>query len=407
MSGNQIDAILAIQLGNINKMDVEKFEEELVGLKKEIAKLSKIIASVREQDRVVMEEMQEVREKFKTKRLTTIIEDVSDIDVASYDPTKRTSKKCFAVIDCNGGVKIVSSRNYLSSNREIGYNSYKALSKVLAQIEPSEEALIFSDKGYCYRLDDQKVKEKQWDELGDDLSDIFETQTKEERAVSILVYNPEDSEKLDKDIFAFTKQGYVKRTTFRNYIVNREVFQFLKLTDEDSVLGVEIAEDNSTILYVSSDGQCVNSETVDIPVQGRIAGGVIVMNLNEGESAIYASQAKVEKSFDKDGVEAYMPLGEIIVITNKAVGKRVIASDFSPMRRNRKGLRIIDIFNEQSRVIFASKVLEPYDLAFLDYENSVKSLNSEDIRIEGKDTKGKLLITGMKLSGIFAHIDNI
>lgn len=407
LTNTQADAILAIQLGNINKMDVAKFNEELLELKKEIARLSKIIASVKEQDRVVKEELVEIRDNYKTKRLTTVINDLADIDINSYDPTKRTSKKCFAVVDLEGGVKIVSSRNYLSSNREIEYNSAKAIAKDLVQIEPNFESLIFGDKGYCYKLDGQKVKEKLWDERGDSLKDIFgEIPIPDEKAINILTFNPEDQEFLEKEVYSFTKLGYVKRTSLKNYIVNRDSFQYMKIADDDEIIGVEVRKENSTILYVSSDGQCVNSETSDIPVQGRIAGGVIVMNLNEGQKAVYASQATVEKVEDKDGLETYMPLGEIIVLTEKGVGKRVIASEFPPMRRNRKGIRIIDVYNDQAKVVFASKVLDPIDVVFVDDENKIKKVNSEDIRIEGKDTKGKQLISGMKISKICVHKDD-
>lgn len=407
LSNNQADAILAIQLGNINKMDVAKFEEELRELRKEISKLTKIISSVREQDRVVMEELIEIRDKYKTKRLTTIINDISDIDVTAFDPTKRTAKKCFAVIDSLGGLKIVSSRNYLSTNREIECNSYKAIAKQLVLIETNEEALIFSNKGYCYKFDSQKIREKQWDELGDQLSDYFETQSADEKAVGILTYKPEEEGELQREIFAFTQKGYVKRSTLQSYIVTRESFQYMKIAEDDYVIGVEYAKENSTIFFISTDGQCVNSETSDIPSQGRIAGGVIVMNLNDGESAVFASQAIVEKSYDLEGKEEYLPLGEIILINDKGYGKRVISADFSPMRRNRKGLRIMDIFNENTKVIFASKVLEPYDVVFVDFDNNIKHVNSEDIRIENKDTKGRPLVSGMKISLIAAHMDNV
>ncbi|MBO7177796.1 MAG: DNA gyrase subunit A, partial [Clostridia bacterium] len=65
LSDAQAEAILSLQLGNINKLDVKKFENELEELNKQIAELTKIIASDREQFKVVKKELQEIRDKYK------------------------------------------------------------------------------------------------------------------------------------------------------------------------------------------------------------------------------------------------------------------------------------------------------------------------------------------------------
>lgn len=53
LSEAQAEAVLSLQLGNINKLDVNKYTQELAELLDTIDKLSKIIASVREQDKVI------------------------------------------------------------------------------------------------------------------------------------------------------------------------------------------------------------------------------------------------------------------------------------------------------------------------------------------------------------------
>ena len=199
----------------------------------------------------------------------------------------------------------------------------------------------------------------------------------------------------------------VKKTAYRAYFVNKEGYEVISLKDDDEVIGVEVVKENATIIFVTSDGQCVNSEVDDYPQQGRIAGGVIGVNLNKDAYVVYAGQAEVELGFDADGNEAYMPLGEIIVITDKGTGKKVIASEFSPMRRNRKGLRIIDIYGEPIKVSFAAQVLKPYYLAFIDNENELHAVDSEEIRIERKDTKGKPILRGVKVQRVVKHVEEM
>ena len=102
-----------------------------------------------------------------------------------------------------------------------------------------------------------------------------------------------------------------------------------------------------------------------------------------------------------------MPLGEIVVVTDKGTGKKVIASEFSPMKRARKGLRIIDIYGEPYKVAFASLVLTPYKLAFVDEENNLHEVDTEEIRIERKDTKGKPILRGIKVKKVVKHVEEM
>lgn len=408
LSEAQAEAILSLQLGNINKLDVHKFENELSELNKLIAELTKIIGSEKEQFKVVKKELQEIRDKYKCKRLTTIINSLEDIDFKPqvFDPTKRTNKRCIVTLSENGGVKILSTRNFISANRDVESSGLDGLTKCIHEVKPDHTVLVFSNQGNCYKLDVNGVNEKQWKEKGDSLNTLYPAfASKDEKAIAVLSANPDEID--NEEVYIYTRNGMVKKTLFRNYFVAKEAYQVISLKEDDEVIGVELLKENSTIIFVTSDGQCVNSEVDDYPLHGRIAGGVIGVNLNKDAHVVFAGQVEVEMGYDADGNEAYMPLGEIVVITEKGTGKKVIASEFSPMKRARKGLRIIDIYGEPYKVSFASLVLEPYKLAFIDEENNLHEVDTEDIRIERKDTKGKPILRGIKVSKVVKHVEEM
>ena len=408
LSEAQAEAILSLQLGNINKLDVHKFENELSELNKLIAELTKIIGSEKEQYKVVKKELQEIRDKYKCKRLTTIINSLEDIDFKPqvFDPTKRTNKRCIVTLSENGGVKILSTRNFISANRDVESSGLDGLTKCIHEVKPDHTVLVFSNQGNCYKLDVNGVNEKQWKEKGDSLNTLYPAfASKDEKAIAVLSANPDELD--NEEVYIYTRNGMVKKTLFRNYFVAKEAYQVISLKEDDEVIGVELLKENSTIIFVTSDGQCVNSEVDDYPLHGRIAGGVIGVNLNKDAHVVFAGQVEVEMGYDADGNEAYMPLGEIVVITAKGTGKKVIASEFSPMKRARKGLRIIDIYGEPYKVSFASLVLEPYKLAFIDEENNLHEVDTEDIRIERKDTKGKPILRGIKVSKVVKHVEEM
>ena len=64
-------------------------------------------------------------------------------------------------------------------------------------------------------------------------------------------------------------------------------------------------------------------------------------------------------------------------------------------------MRIIDIYGENISVIFAGKVLEPYKVVIEDKEGELHVVDTEEIRIERKDTKGKPIVRGIRPKRIF------
>ena len=402
LSEIQAEAILSLQLGNINKLDVGKYTEELKGLKKDIERLTKIKDSVREQTAVVKQELIEIRDRYKneanSRRLTKIIGDIKDIETKPFDPTKRTAKRMIAALTADGGVKFMTGRSYLGANREAGAGDINSVHTVVEEIPAGHMVLIFGSLGNCYKFDPSAIRDRQWTEKGEALSDIVPDAPSNEKAVAALPFDPEAVPA--SEVYIYTALGMVKRSAFSALVVGKIFYQAMTLKEGDEVIGAEVVVPGSTILFVSSDGQCVNSFTDDYPEQGRIAGGVIGMNLNRDQRVVYAGQADVEIVTGEEG-DIPMPLGEILVVTEKGTGKRVIASEFPPMKRNRKGLRIIDIYGENISVIFAGKVLEPYKVVIEDKEGELHVVDTEEIRIERKDTKGKPIVRGIRPKRIF------
>lgn len=387
LSDAQAEAVLSLQLGNINKLDVNKFNAELAELKKRIETLDKIIGSTREQYAVVRRELLEIRDKYPCKRLTTIIDSLEDVDIKPFDPTKRTQKRSVAVITADGGIKLLSTKNYVSASREADKCGRNGLARQIVKTEPDETLLLFGSLGNCYKMPIDAIRERLWTDAGEALNDIFPAAPPEEKAVVMFAVNPEKIG--DEEVYLYTKQGMVKKSALKNYLVSKDSYQVISLKDGDEVIGGEYVKENATVFFVSSDGLAVNTEPYDYPIQGRIAGGVIGMSLNDGESVVYAGQSEVEYGFDSDGKPAYMPLGEIVLVAANGFGKKVIAAEFPPMKRNRKGVRIIDVKAVSSKVIYADKVLDCFFVAAADEDGNVRAVDTESIRIERKDTKGK------------------
>ena len=234
--------------------------------------------------------------------------------------------------------------------------------------------LVFSDMGTCYKVPVEELSCKLSDE-GFTLFDLFDEAKENEKAVAFF-----EEGKLDFDLLFITQGGMLKRTEGKEYSLNKPVYQAIRLNEGDSLFSVEKFipdEDNQTVFFVTQSGNCLNSKTDDIPVQGRVAGGVKGIMLAENDKVVFAKQINGE--------------GEIIVATKQGRFKRVISCQIDPSPRYRKGCRIITFSEKNDEIIFAEYVTEPYYLAVSDGDGNMLAYDTEDISIEASTAKGRKL----------------
>ncbi len=174
----------------------------------------------------------------------------------------------------------------------------------------------------------------------------------------------------------FTKDGLIKKTEWSEYNLQKTYYQAIKLKDGDELRSVEQDKNETTIAYITKEGLALNALKDDIPIQGRVAGGVKGINLNKGDEIVFVSQIDEE--------------GEFVIVTDTGCYKRVISAEIEPMARYRKGIKIVEL-GKDSHVVFASIVKEPFDLGVIDTFGVVFVVNTEDLSIEGRTTKGKTL----------------
>ena len=81
--------------------------------------------------------------------------------------------------------------------------------------------------------------------------------------------------------------------------------------------------------------------------------------------------------------------GEFVIITDTSFYKRVLISEIEPMARYRKGVKIATLAD--GKIVYASSVKEPYNLAVIDNFGVAFMINTEDLSIESRTAKGKTL----------------
>lgn len=377
LSEKQADAILDLKLVNLTKMEVTKIKKELAELKAKIALLEKIVSSRTEQLKVVRQELTEIRNTYPSRRCSVIVNSVNDID---YDPFKKTeageTKKGYVVLDAEGNVKFLNTRQYIMADKTSPVVA-KDVARCVVHSDVQKQILVIGSQGNCYRLNINQMRECSWKDGGEKLQHLFPDAPSGEKAVALLKFGEEE---MSKEIYFFTAQGMVKKSAASEYVVNKDSFQGMVLKEGDEVINAEFRREEANVVFVSDDGQCLNSETGDYPLQGRKAGGVIGMVLGDGARVKTACQ--IDTEFDEI-------IGELLLIS-KGYAKRVIASTVEPLKRARKGVKVMTV---NDKLLYAGAVSEPCEIALVDKGGAVTKISSEDVLIDrNRAGKGKSLV---------------
>ena len=371
LSEKQAQAILDLRLARLTKLEVYKLEEELKRLKELIEKLTAIVNSQKKQLEVVKEEILEIKKKYKTPRKSVLVFSEDEAEAERAD-VKEPGVQSVACITAEGRLKCVTERNFNSSNKIIGPNS-KPSSVVVKHIRllSDEQMLVISDYGNCYRIYGEAVGCK-FSDQGFRLCELHEDAAEDEKPVALF-----RAEVGNGNLLFITEKGMLKKTAWAEYAVGKSVFQGIRLNDGDKLLYVQpdADEEGVTVFFVTQDGMCLNAKKDDIPVQGRVSGGVKGINLREGDRVVFASQIDGE--------------GEIVIATSESRFKRVIAAQIDPLPRYRKGVQIASL--KGAKVIFANYVTVPYMLAVVTQDDTMTELSTEEIPIDATNTRGRTL----------------
>ena len=370
LSEKQAQAILDLRLARLTKLEVYKLEEELKALKELIERLTAIVNSVRLQDDVVKKELLEIKKKYKTERRSKFVFSEDEASAERGD-VRAPGVACIMGVTPDGKVKCVTEKNLHMSNKEIGEKSKPAAVLAKSTSMKSDSAVfIFTNEGNCYRTYAENCFRK-YNENGCSLNELFEDAGKKERPVAVLSAADEGN------VLFVTKKGMLKKTAWSEYAVPKPFFPAIRLNEGDELLAVEPddTDESTTVFFVTRGGMCLNARKDDIPLQGRVAGGVKGMNLKEDDEVVFASQIDGE--------------GEIIVAISGGRFKRVIAAQIDSLPRYRKGVQIASLKDES--VIFADYVTIPYMLAIVKDDGLMTEISSEDIPIDSTNTRGRTL----------------
>ena len=385
ISEAQAQAILDLRLARLTKLEIFKLENELKDLKKLIKKLTAISKSGELQLQVVKEEITEIKEKYPTPRKSRLVFTREEADgLLTLAPVEKVGVSCTVVCTAEDRIKVLTGKNAEPLTKPLD-GKFKPLSvaKNVLKTKTDQTLFAFTNFGNCHKIDisvpelDCKMSEK-----GLTLKEVSPNAIADEKIVSMFAIGKKVPY---GNLLFLTKNGMIKKSEWIEYEQKKDVFQALKLAEEDELIAVEEdTNEDDTIIFVTKEGICLNALKDDIPTQGRVSGGVKGIMLRDSDEVVFATQINGD--------------GEVIVATSEGKFKKVIVSTIDPSKRYRKGSLIASL-PEGERVICASYVTIPYQLAIVQTDGNVSEISSEDIFISTGSTRA-MKLTGYPLKSV-------
>ena len=416
LSIEQVNAILELRLQKLTAYGIGEIESEISKLSKLIIEYNKIINSKKELYRLIIEELENIKDKFSSPRKTKIIDAVLNYNI------EETIQKESVVIS-------ITNQGYIKRSPLSSLKAQKRGGKGKTGISTREEdfvvqiftanthtpVLFFSTQGLVYKIKAHKIPEGTAASKGKSIFNILPL--KSHHSISSIMPLPEDESEWKNLMVVFaTSKGNIRKNTLEDFVnINNSGKIAMKLDQDDRIIGVKICRDDQDILLSTQLGKCIRFKSKKLRLfKGRASKGIKGIQLKENDKVISLSildNSKIDpKMLSKDKKIKSAVNKFILSVSENGYGKRSSYLDYRVTNRGGKG--IIGIINSpRNGNISSSLVVSETDEIILSTDKgSIMRCAVKEIRVAGRNTQGvriKKLSGNEKVVSVIKIEDNI
>ena len=375
LSEIQAHAILEMKLRRLTGLEVEKIENELNELYKLIDYLQSILKSEEILNGVIADELKEIAENFKAERRTEIIDDYDDIDIEDLIP----NEPMVVTITHRGYIKRVPVKQYEKQKRggkgKIAVTTHDDDFIEQFFISSTHDTLMFvTDMGQLYWLKVYRIPEGSRVAKGKAVVNLINLK-KDEKIMSII---PTTDFNEDKGLVFFTKNGIVKRTNLKEYSnIRTNGVRAINLDENDSMVTAKIVMPETKWLFlITKKGQCIRFKVEEAREIGRVSRGVTAIKF------------KIKDDFVCGATTIEDEESELLMLSEKGIGKRTTASEYREQSRAGKGVISMKLSSKTGDVVGVVLVESDKDMMCLTSIGKMIRVDMETIRKAGRNTSG-------------------
>jgi DNA gyrase subunit A len=375
----QSQAILDMRLGRLTGLQRDKLEAEYAELMSLIAELEAILKSEEKLNEIIKEELNEIKDKYATPRLTEIEDSYDEIDIEDLIP----NEPMVVTITHNGYVKRVPIKSYEKQRRggkgKVAVTTHDDDFIERFFVTNTHDTLMFvTNMGQLYWLKVYRIPEGSRTAKGKAVVNLINLRS-DEKIMEIIPTSDFDQ---SKSLAFFTRNGIVKRTNLSEFSnIRSNGVRAIVLDDADEMVTAKITNVESQYLMIfTSLGQCIRFDIEKTRDQGRSTRGVRGIKFKHDSDFVVDANVV-------DNIEQ-----ELLTVSEKGIGKRTTVEEYRETNRAGSGVISMKLSAKTGSVVGAVLVDDTQDLMLLTSIGKMIRVDMNTIRKAGRNTSGVIIV---------------
>jgi DNA gyrase subunit A len=374
LSERQTNAILEMRLRSLTAMERQRVLDELEEVRAKIADLQDLLASDTRILEVVIDEVQDIAERFGDDRRTELVGAVEGISTEDL-----IVEEDMVVTVSNGG--------YIKRNPLTQYRAQRRGGKGVKGMEAKDEdfvarlfvasthayILFFTTRGRAHWLKVHELPQLGRAARGRSLTNVLQLANGERVQATLPVRSFEEVS--GDHVVLCTRKGVIKKTplgAFSN--PRRGGIISINLGDDDELIAACRTNGEQEVLIASRNGKSIRFPEDQVRAMGRTAAGVRGMTLGDGDEVV--------------GMEILSPGATILTVTELGYGKRTPLGDYRLQRRGGQGVITIRTTARNGKVVRVAQVVGDDEVMLITDGGKVLRCPVKGISQMGRATQG-------------------
>ncbi len=372
MSDIQAQSVLDMRLGQLQKLNGEKIEEEYQELSAKCDEYKLTLSDRTKLMELIKTEIAEIRDKYGDERLTRLEPGIDIIE----DEDLIEEEQCVITMTHFGYIKRIPLSVYKSQHR--GGRGVSGLHtreedfvEKLFVSSTHSSLLFFTDRGRMYKIKGYQIPESGRAAKGTAIVNLIEIEKDEKITATIPIREFVEGEYLTM----ITKKGLVKKTDIMEYATTRKGARIaIGLREDDELIDVLKTDGSAELFLGTREGMCIKFAETDVRPMGRGASGVTGIKLRAGDEVINA--------------EVCVEGATVLTVTENGFGKRTALEEYKLQNRAGKGVTGYKLTDKTGKVAGIKVVSAEDDLMVITSDGIIIRTGTAEISEFGRVTQG-------------------
>jgi DNA gyrase subunit A len=374
LSKKQAQAVLETKLQQLTSLEVDKLKKEQEDLLKKIESYEKILSDINEVLKIIVKELNELKEKYGDNRKTTVLKKVGEIS----EKDLIQEKDVVVTITDRGYCKRIDTKSYREQKRggkgAIGSNLATGdFVKQLIVCSTHDYLMFFTSRGRVLWLKAYDIPEAEKYSKGKALVNLLGL--KDETIADVISVKT-----FDDDLFIATKKGVVKKISLKHFSKPRASgIHAINLPNDnsDSVIGVEVLKKGEEVSLATKKGKAIRFNSDNVRETGRNSYGVTGIKLEQDDEVVSLGILNTEA---------------ILTISKNGYGKRTSVGDYRKTARAGKGVINLKVSEKTGDVVSTISVDDKDGIIITTAKGMVIRTSLKNIRVMGRAAQGVRIV---------------